>query len=117
MADEQQPISDAEAARRAHAHNLGVLVLGYLINLFSYITVAGVLWGCFSIIGTRGKIDIDPGIAAMLGSVVGAVVQWLMSNAAQANGFFFGSSPGSRQLANDLGKALSSKVADPAAKE
>lgn len=107
---EKAYISAADAARRAHANNDGVLRLGYLINLASYVTVGGVLYGCFSLMGTKGGMTIDPGTAAMLGGVVGASVQWLMANAAQANGFFFGSSPGSRELAKDLGKAAAQAV-------
>lgn len=103
-------ISDADAARRAHAHNMGVLALGYGINVFSYLCVGGVLWGCFRLMGSAAGITLDPGIAAMLGGIVGAAVQWLLSNAAQANGFFFGSSPGSRQLSREMGQAVSTAV-------
>ena len=85
------------------------MYLGYLINLASYLCVAGVLAGCFWLLGGR-KLEIDPGIAAMVGGIVGAAVQWLMQNAGQANGFFFGSSPSARQVSSDLAKAVSAGV-------
>jgi hypothetical protein len=107
---EKAYIADTDKARAAHAQNVGVLRLGYLINAASYLTVAGVLYGCFALLGTRTGLTIDPGTAAMLGGVLGASVQWLMANAAQANGFFFGSSPGSRELAKDLGAAAATAV-------
>lgn len=99
-------IADVDAARRAHAQQKGVLVLAYVINVASYLTVAGVLYGCFVLLGAKGGLQIDPGIAAMLGGIVGAAVQWVLSNSGQANGFVFGSSPGSRQTAADLGGAI-----------
>lgn len=103
---EKAYIGDTDNARKAHAANDGVLRLGYVINVASYLCVAGVLYGCFRLMGAETGIKVEPGTAAMLGSIVGAAVQWLLSNAAQANGFFFGSSPGSRQTAADLGNAV-----------
>jgi outer membrane lipoprotein SlyB len=105
-------VDDVKDARQSHAHTWGVLVLGYLINLSSYLCVAGILYGCFKVVdGT--KMSIDPGLAAMVGSVIGAVVQWLMSNSSMANGFFFGSSPGSRQASSDLAKAVANFASRP----
>ena len=107
---ERAYIADAANARQAHADNVGVLRLGYLINIASYLTVAGVLYGCFALMTQPGGLNVDPGIAATVGAVVGGAVQWLMSNAQQANGFFFGSSPGSRQKDAELGRAAAAAV-------
>lgn len=108
--NEQAYLADIDSARRAHAQTQGVLWLGYVINVASYACVGGVLWGCFRLLGTNGGITVDPGTAAMLGGIVGAAVQWLLANAAQANSFFFGSSPGSRQLSSNVGAAVSNAV-------
>jgi len=105
----QAYISDTSDARKFNANTHGVLLLGYMINLASYACLAGVLAGCFWLLGGQ-KLVIDPGIAAMIGGIVGAAVQWLMSNAAQANGFFFGSSPSSRQVSADLASAVKAGV-------
>lgn len=113
---EQAYITDVDSARHSHAQNMGVLRLGYFINVASYACIFGVLYGCFYVLSGAGKMAIDPGIAAMIGGVIGAAVQWLMSNAAQANGFFFGSSPGSRDLAAKLGNAVGGAVQAPTAK-
>lgn len=103
-------IADTADARKFNANTEGILVLGYLINASSYACIAGILYGCFHMLdGT--KMDVEPGIAAMVGSVVGACVQWLMSNTNQANGFFFGSSPSSRQTTVDLAKSVSDAAA------
>lgn len=98
-------IADAAHARTVHQQNQGVMRLGYLINVASYTTVAAVLYGCFSLM-TGSELKVDAGTAAVVGSIVGAAVQWIMANAQQANGFFFGSSPGSRAKDAELGKAV-----------
>jgi predicted TIM-barrel enzyme len=51
-------------------------------------------------------LGIDPGTAAMIGGIIGAAVQWIMQNASQANGFFFGSSPSSRKANEDLVRSI-----------
>lgn len=104
---EEAYIKDVANARQHNANTYGILALGYLINFSSYVCIAGVLYGCFVVL-YGSKVSVDPGIAAMIGGVVGAVVQWIMSNAAQANAFFFGGSPTSRQVTNDLVKAVGS---------
>jgi hypothetical protein len=99
-------LADTQDARRFNAHTDGILYLGYLINVASYACIFAILYGCFMVLTGGSMKGVDPGIAAMVGSVVGAVVQWLMSNSSQANSFFFGSSPGSRQVSSDLAKAV-----------
>lgn len=113
---EKAYIADVADARKTNGEKDLIIVLGLMINVFSYALVGAVLYGCFALMHGQGLGDIDPGIAATVGAVVGGVVQWLMSNAAQANGFFFGSSPGSRQLARDLGNAVGGAVGSGAAK-
>jgi hypothetical protein len=88
----------------------GVLWLGYTINLLSYVIVSAVLWGCYHVLLRGAQIAIDPGLAAAVGGIVGGVVQWAVANALQANSFFFGSSPGSRQAAADMGAAVTEAV-------
>lgn len=103
---EKAYIGDTAHARSTHSENKGVLRLGIGINLLSYAVVASVLYGCFELlVGTRVH-TLDPTMAMAIGGIVGGAVQWVMQNAAQANGFFFGSSPGSRQMAVDLSKAV-----------
>ena len=106
-------ISDTDAARRAHSTNVGVLRLGYVINVLSYIVVAGVLYGCYSVLVNGLKLSIDPGLSATVGTVVGMVVQWVISNSNQANGFFFGSSPSARQNSAEMSQAVSAAIVSP----
>lgn len=99
-------LADVQDARKFNANTHGILYLGYGINALSYACVGMILYGSYTVL-TGGKLNgVDPGMAAMVGSVVGAVVQWLMANSAQANSFFFGSSPGSRQVVQDLAKSV-----------
>lgn len=109
LESDKAQIADAAHARTTHQQNAGVMRLGYLINVASYSTVAAVLWGCFRLM-TGTELKIDPGTAAVVGSIVGAAVQWIMANAQQANGFFFGSSPGSRAKDMELGRAAAKGV-------
>lgn len=99
-------LEDVQNARKFNANTHGILYLGYLINLASYLCVGGILYGCFMVLTGSKMSGVDPGLAATVGTVVGAVVQWLMANAQQANSFFYGSSPGSRQVSQDLARAV-----------
>lgn len=100
-------LKDAQDARSHNANTVGILRLGYFINAASYTCVFLTLAASFWLMGSRTELKVDPGIAAMLGTIIGAAVQWLLSNAAQANGFFFGSSPSSRASADRVGQAAS----------
>src|SRR6185436_16067297 len=95
-------------ARSHNAQTLGILILGYSINAMSYFVVSLILYGCFYLISKKAFDGIDPGLAASVGTLVGGISQWILSNAAQANAFFFGSSPTSRQVTSDLAKATAS---------
>lgn len=107
---EKAYVADVADARKAHNATRLLIWMAIGINALSYITIAGVIVGCFVLMSGRATLSIDPGIAAMLGGLIGAAVTWVTSNAIQANGFCFGSSPGSRQLAADLGQAAGGAV-------
>jgi len=102
---EKTYISDVGNARQFNSNTDGILYLGYLINVASYSLIMFVLYACFKMM-TGGNLAIDPGTAAMIGGIIGAAVQWIMQNASQANGFFFGSSPSSRKANEDLVKSI-----------
>jgi len=102
---EKTYVQDVSNARQFNSNTDGILYLGYLINLASYALIMFVLYACFSLM-QGGHLAIDPGTAAMIGGIIGAAVQWIMQNASQANGFFFGSSPSSRKANEDLVKSI-----------
>jgi small-conductance mechanosensitive channel len=102
---EKTYVQDVSNARQFNSNTDGILYLGYLINLASYGLILFVLYACFSLM-TGGHLGIDPGTAAMIGGIIGAAVQWIMQNASQANGFFFGSSPSSRKANEDLVRSI-----------
>lgn len=99
-------VDDVGKARTSHANNVWVMRLAVGINVLSYLLIAGVLYGCFAVLNARTEIKIDPGIAAMVGGLIGAAVQWVLQNASQANSFAFGSSPSSRAVSESLSKAV-----------
>lgn len=102
---EKSYIADVADARAHNANTVGIMRLGYMVNALSYLLVGAILYGCYRLAGGDNLAKIDPVALSSISVLVGGVVQWVMSNAAQANGFFFGSSPGSRQAAVDMGKA------------
>lgn len=103
---EKSYIADAANARQTHSNNEWVMKLAVFVNAASYVCILLVLIGSFFVLsGGMQSSKVDPGIAAMIGSLVGAAVQWLLANAAQANGFAFGSSPSSRAVSENLSKA------------
>jgi hypothetical protein len=114
---EKSYVADVANARASHANTVGILRLGYLINVASYSIVAAVLYGCFKVISGTEIGKVDPGLAATVGTLVGGTVQWLLSNAQQANGFFFGSSPSGRANSNALAAGVSKAVATTTTKE
>ncbi len=102
-------LKDIQDARSHNADTVGVLRLGYLINVSSYICVASVLFGCYNLV-QGGLNGVDPILAGSVGALVGSTVQWLLSNAAQANGFFFGSSPASRAITTSVGDNVAKNI-------
>lgn len=113
---EKAYVSDTADARKAHAGSNWVMRLAVFINVASYVAICGVLYGCFRILSSTVEVKIDPGIAAMVGGLIGAAVQWLLQNAGQANNFAFGSSPSSRALSEKLGNAVADATSASAGK-
>ena len=69
---ERAYIADTANARESHAGDKGVMRLGYLINVASYLTIAAVLVGCYLLMTRPGGLQIDPGIAATTAPTVAA---------------------------------------------
>lgn len=108
---EKSYLLDVANARGAHANTVGILRLGYLINIASYSIVLVVLYGCYKVITGADMGKIDAGLAATVGTLVGGTVQWLLSNAQSANNFFFGSSPSGRANSTAIASGVSKAVA------
>jgi hypothetical protein len=106
-------LADIDSARRAHAQQTGVLRLAYGINALSYLLIAIVIVGCFLLMSGRWDVKVDAGIAAMLGSLIGASVQWVLAQSQQANSYCFGSSPSSRQANAELSAAVTGALKSP----
>lgn len=106
-------LSDAQSARDTHKDSSSVIRAAFWINALAYIIVCGVLAGSFMILlghGAERVRNVDPGIAAMVGSIIGAAVQFIVQNAAQAAGFLFGSSPSARANAAKMADAVETAV-------
>lgn len=113
---EKSYIADVADARAHNANTVGILRLGYGVNALSYGCVFAILYGCYKILMGVDLHAIDPGALVAISTLLGGVVQWVMSNCGQANSFFFGSSPTARanatqmsQSVTDTAKALGKK--------
>jgi hypothetical protein len=99
-------LADVQNARSHNADTVGILRLGYLINIASYLCIILIIVGCYLMVSGTNLKDINPIALASVSTILGAVVQWLFSNASQANSFFFGSSPGSRGAVSSMASAV-----------
>jgi|SRR6478752_1925597 len=114
---ERSYIADIEAARSHNANTIGILWLGYGINFLSYLCIGLLLFGCYALI-SGGKLEkADPSTLVAVSTLVGAAVQWILSNASQANSFFYGSSPSSRNMPQTLGSGVTNVVQNLGAKK
>lgn len=98
---------DVQDARSHNAGTVGILHLGYMINAFSYLCVIMTLVGCYFVLSGARLAGVDPSALVAVGGIVGAALQWVYSNSTQANAFFFGSSPSSRQSSAALAESVS----------
>lgn len=103
---EKSVLLDVADARAHNANTTGVLRLGYLVNLLSYLLVGAIIYGCYLILTGVNLKQIEPSILVSISTLIGGIVQWVMSNAGQANSFFFGSSPGARANAAQLATSV-----------
>lgn len=113
VAETKTYVADTQAAREAHKASRDVINAAFWINAIAYVVVCGVLAGSFAVLlghGAEQVKNVDPGIAAMVGSIIGAAVQFIVQNAAQAAGFLFGSSPSARATAAKMADAIESAV-------
>lgn len=110
--DTQNFLMDIQSARTHNANTVGILRLGYMVNIASYTAVFMLLYGCYRILTGVDLSKVDSGSLVAISTLLGGVIQWVMSNAGQANGFFFGSSPTARATTT----ALASSVSDMASK-
>lgn len=102
-------IADAQSARDSHKANQSVIRAAFWIQTIAFVVVCGVLAGSFAVLlghGAEQVKNVDPGIAAMVGSIIGAAVQFIVQNASQAAGFLFGSSPSARANAQRMAEAV-----------
>lgn len=100
-------IADVADARAHNANTVGILRLGYIVNFLSYTCVFMLLYGCYRVLNGVDLHAVDPGALVAISTLLGGVVQWVMSNAGQANGFFFGSSPTARANSSQLATSVS----------
>lgn len=107
---EKSYLADVADARAHNANTVGILRLGYIINCCSYLLVAATLVGSFALL-LGVKLNVDPGIAAMVGGTIGACLQWVIGNSTLANSFFFGSSPTARANSTAMAASVSQTAA------
>lgn len=107
---EKTYVLDVANAREHNANTVGILYLGLGVNLASYLCVVFILYGLYSLVQAAKLDAIDPGTLVAIAGLLGGIVQWIMQNASQANGFFFGSSPTARAQGSQLGASVTDTV-------
>jgi len=102
---EQAYLGDTQDARRANAGNQGTFRMGVAILVTFFILMGLVLWACFRIL--VGGIPIkDPGIVAVVFTLIGTIVGYVASNAQTVVNFEFGTSRGSAKKSDDMADAV-----------
>lgn len=115
---EKSYLADVMDARAHNANTVGILHLGYMVYAFSYLCVVATLVGCYMLISKSDALKgIDPGALVALGGIVGGALQWIYSNANQVSSFFYGSSPTSRQQAQQMADSVTATVKASARKD
>lgn len=102
---EKAYLGDVQSARMAHADNDNVFRLGItILGIFAGI-MGAVLWASFQVL-TGGIIIRDIGTVAMVSGLIGTVVGYVASNAQQVVNYFYGSSKGSSDKTESMGRAI-----------
>lgn len=104
---EQGYMQDTDNARRAHAADGRVFWLGVAILLTFAGTMGGILWVAYELL-TEGMKITDPGIIAVVFTLLGTLLGYVATNAQQVVSYFFGSSKGSNDKTAALSQAVSS---------
>lgn len=100
-------VTDTADARKSHAGNDRVFVLGCIILGSFAATVLAVLWGCFILLsGTKTFSGVDVGVIATVAGIIGSLIGYMAANAQQVVSFFFGSSQGSKEKTDAMGATL-----------
>lgn len=107
---EKTYVLDVANAREHNANTVGILALGIGVNLASYLCIVLVLYGLYTLVGQAKLGAVEPGTLVAVAGLLGGIVQWIMQNSSQANGFFFGSSPAARQQGDKLGQSVTDTV-------
>lgn len=102
---DQAYVNDTADARRAHAGDRQVFLLGVSVLVLFFVIASGAVWGAFAVLTGAFKID-DPGVLAAVFGLVGSVVGYFAANSQQVIGFFFGSSRSSKGKDEALAQAV-----------
>jgi hypothetical protein len=111
---EQKDRADARAATRESGLARPQFYAGVGLVVVALVMLFGVIIGC--ILAFTGAITLDPALFGLIGTIVGI----FQAIAVQVIGFYYGSSAGSKDKADqisttlqDLGLALSARMASP----
>lgn len=102
-------VNDTADARRTFSQDPHVYSLGVYVLIGWAVLLGGTLVGLF-MIATGGTKITDPGMAASVFTVLGAVVGYVANIAQQVTGYFFGSSLGSATKTDAMAQAIAGAV-------
>lgn len=102
---EKAYLGDIQSARKAHAANHNVFQLGVVILSIFAMIMSSVLWASFQVL-TGGIVIKDIGTVAMVSGLIGTIVGYAAANAQQVVNYFYGSSKGSNDKTESMGRAI-----------
>lgn len=110
--EETLAVSDTKDARSNFSKDRGVFVVACIVLITSALIMIAVLGGVYYLLIGGMKIQ-DPGVVAVVFTLIGSVIGYVGSNAQQVMNYLFGSSKGSTQHSDviaDTMSALAAKV-------
>ena len=106
---DQAAIADVQDARRSNSSNEQLWRIAWVVLVTFAIVMAGVLWGCYSML--TGTVTIkDVAVVAAVAGLVGSIVGYVAANAQTVINFLFGGSLGSRNTGAALGAAVQQSI-------
>lgn len=104
---EKAYLADVQDARKAHAGDRGVFILGIAILVTFLLDMLATFWLVYSIL-TGGLQIKDVGIVAAVFGILGTLNGYVAANAQQVISYYFGSSRGSQEKSTAMSEAVRS---------
>lgn len=100
--EQRMYIEDTADARSSFGADTAVFRLGMAVLAAYALVLSGSLYGAYWLLIEGGVAGLDAGTAAAVFGLIGAIIGYIASDAKQVVSYYFGSSRGSAEKANEL---------------